>query len=586
MSTTIQNDSTEQRLRGGAIVCWRWAVLLWLVSALLLAAINQYRNGPATLADELGYLGIARWLAGAGPLPNMFTAAFYHFGYSFLIAPAFWLASNPVDAYKWVMVINCILAATVAPLSYVFARRIFSVPNSKAVLLAVVAMLYPANAVQTNFAWSENVLPALLLCWTILLMAAHERPTPTRLVLLALVPVALFFAHPRMLGIELVTLAYLLAAAALTRKPNRWWYLISCSVLILAHALVAHELTQVRHLAYESSHGTVTNFLHVLRHVFSQGMRLPAAASGQITYLSYGSEGLIVIGVIALIWLSVQRYRNLRTEHSIVFSTLMNPNVILAAGIASIFAASAITMAGGARVDHWLYGRYVDVASPILLITGTLAVLDRRQIRIFAPWSVMILCFAVTLWFTYAAITIPNGVVYNNIPTLAPLIHALQSFAGAKHIPFAVIMLLVLAPVLLWAAVGRRAAVPVIAVYLLISIITIVEWPRYLVGHNAYPEPVKEMRAELTQMNLSDSEILVYRDAFSEPAFVAMFYRMQYFLDKNRFVVVDHPASQTCPRVGTAKDRGGATPRQAPIPLANGVTFWVPLDVSGASPCR
>lgn len=589
MSThfTIGRKTGTQTVQAKSMaVSWRWAVLLWLVSAVLLALLNQYRNGPATLADELGYLGVARWLAGAGPLPNMFTAAFYHFGYSFLIAPAFWLGGNPVDTYKWVMGINCILAATVAPLSYALARKAFGVSHRKAAFLAGLAMLYPANAVQTNFAWSENALPALLLCWSIILFIAHERPSPARLVLLALLPVLLFFVHPRMLGIELVTLAYL-TVAALTRRFSRWWYVAGCAVLILAHALVAYELSYVRHLAYESSHGSVTNFLHVLRHVRSMGMKLPAAASGQIMYLSYGSEGLVVIGIMALILTSVRKYLSLRTERSIAPSFVVNPYIILIAGIASIFAASAITMSGGARMDHWLYGRYVDAASPILLVAGTLAAFERRRIRELAPWLVMILCFATTLWFTYAAITIPSSVVYNNIPTLAPLIRALQGFAGAKQIAFSAIMLLVIAPALLWAAAGRRAAAPAIAVYILISIITVVEWPRYLVGHDAYPAPVKEVRAELSRMDLLDSKILVYRDSFSEPGFAIMFYRMQYFLDKSRVVVVDHPSSEACPRIGRAKDlAAGPAARQAPISLSRGVAFWIPEKVPGSVACK
>lgn len=573
----MQTESAGQKTRATAAVSRRWIVLLWLASALLLAAINQYRNGPATLADELGYLGVARWLAGAGTLPNMFTAAFYHFGYSFLIAPAFWLGSNPVDAYKWVMVINCILAATVAPLSYVFARKAFDVPHKRAALLAALAMLYPANAVQTNFAWSENVLPALLLCWSILLVVAHDRPSPTRLIALALVPVLLFFMHPRMLGIELVTLAYL-AAAALTRKTNRWWYVVGCAVLILAHAIVAHELSLVRHLAYESNHGNVSNFLHVLRHFLSQGMKLPAAASGQIAYLSYGSEGLIVIGSMALVLLSVQQYLNLRTEHSIASSILVNPVVILVAGVASVFAASTITMSSGIRVDHWLYGRYIDVASPILLISGSIAALDGRRIRAIAPWLVMTLCVAITLWFTYAAITLPDNVVYNNIPTLAPLIHALQNFAGAKQIAFAVIALLVLAPALLWAASGRKAAIPIIATYVLISIITIVEWPRYLVGHDAYPPPVKELQVDLARAGTPESRILVYRDSFSDPAFTAMFYRMQYFLEKNPVVVVERqPGQEVCPSIGTTSDlASNPSGKDGIVKMTGKVAFWIP----------
>src|SRR6185437_3213475 len=357
-----------------------------------------------------------------------------------------------------------------------------------------------------NFAWSENALPALMLCWAIILILVHERPTPTRVLLLALIPPILFFVHPRMLGIELVTLLYLVIASVV-HKLGRWWYAMGCAALLLMHTLVAHALSYVRHLAYGEDHGNVSNFLHDLSQVLSRGMRLPAAASGQIAYLSYGSQGLIILGILTLVVVSYQLYLELRREHPTIPSLLMNPCVILALGIASIFAASAITMSAGFRTDHWLYGRYVDAASPILLIAGTVSALDRRRIRAFAPWLVMILCFAITLWFSFAAITQPQQIVYNNIPTLAPLIYHLQTFAGVTGIEFGVIMLLVVAPALLFAAAGKRAVAPIVAVYMLASIITILEWPRNLVGHDAYPAPVRQIRTEIDSRNLADSKI-------------------------------------------------------------------------------
>lgn len=584
---TAKLDSAMHETSARPLMSWRCALLLWLGSAILLAAVNQYRNGPATLADELGYLGVARWLAGAGPLPNMVNASFYHFGYSFLIAPAFWLGGNPVSAYKWVMVINCMLAATVAPLSYAFARKFFSIGHRLALFLAAIAMIYPANAAQTNFAWSENALPALMLCWAMALILAHERPTPARIALLALIPVALFFVHPRMLGIELVTFLYL-ASASVIRKANRWWYVTGCAAMLLMHALVARALSYVRHLAYGTIHGSVSNFMHDLSQVLSRGMKLPAAASGQIAYLSYGSQGLIIIGILALVVLSWQIYRQMRREHSMMTSWLMNPFVILALGIASIFAASAIAMSSGVRPDHWLYGRYVDAASPILLIAGTLSALDRQRIRALAPWLVMVLCFAITLWFSYAAITQPQEMVYNNIPTLAPLIRNLRAFGGSTGIEFSAIMLLVATPALLFAAAGKRAVAPIIAVYVLTSIITIVEWPRNLVGHDAYPAPVRQIRAEIASRNLTDSNILVYRDSFSDPSYVAMFFRMQYFLDKNPIVLSGGADSaEGCPRIGTAKDLASGGPAIVqPIHLTSNIIFWIPRMPSGSARCK
>lgn len=563
-----------------AILARTGPLLLWLISAVLLVALNQYRNGPATLADELGYLGVARWIAGVAPLPNMFTASFYHFGYSFFIAPAFWLGGNPVDSYRWVMVINCLLAATVAPLSYLFAKKALLVEHRRAVLLAALAMLYPAIAVQTNFAWSENVIPPLLLCWVIVLILAAERPTYVRMAGLGLLPAMLFFVHPRMLGIEIVTLLYLMAAASL-RRGYRTRYIFALVILILGHMLVADALSYVRHIAYEGNHGNVSGFFHDLRALYATGMRLPAAVAGEVIYLSYGSECLVVLGILTLVLTAFRQSKTLRKQDSHIAAWILNPGVIFLAGIASIFAASAVAMSSGSRVDHWLYGRYVDAASPMLLMAGVTAVADRRLIRFLAPWAAMFLCLAITMWFSYAAITLPHDIVYNNIPTLAPLISALQTFGGTNEIAFAVIMLLVMAPTLLLAASGKRALVPILVVYTLVSIVTIVEWPRSLVGHDAYPASAREIRSKLASNQWADSKIVVYRDSFSDPSFVAMFYRMQYFLDKNRFVVQDDAApAKSCLYIGTQRDAEAALPTGKMIPVGSKVFFWITAEPS------
>src|SRR5690348_12174633 len=230
MLRTIRAGLTAAR----PVAAWRWASLLWAASSALLLLINQYRNGPAVLADELGYIGVARFLAGAAPLPNMFTASFYHFGYSLFIVPAFWLGTDPVSAYRWVMVINCLLVATIAPLSYIFARKVLRAEHGVALLMALLALIYPANAVQTNSAWSENVLTPLFLLWVLGVFAVSANPKPLRLIGLSLLAALLYLVHPRMLGVEALTLVYLVFAT-IAMDGRRTRFVIAGAILVVAH---------------------------------------------------------------------------------------------------------------------------------------------------------------------------------------------------------------------------------------------------------------------------------------------------------------------------------------------------------------
>ena len=66
---------------------------IFLLPYLLLVVIHLVSGmpmeQPLILADEVGYLGNARYLSGMAHLPNMQKSQFYHFGYSLFLLPAF-----------------------------------------------------------------------------------------------------------------------------------------------------------------------------------------------------------------------------------------------------------------------------------------------------------------------------------------------------------------------------------------------------------------------------------------------------------------------------------------------------------------
>jgi len=92
---------------------------LLLVGTVVLLVIRLvlvlFRTGPLVVADEAGYLMNARALTG-GVRGQLEAAPFYRGGYSLLIAPLVAIFSDPVTAYRLILVLNVVLAAAVAPL--------------------------------------------------------------------------------------------------------------------------------------------------------------------------------------------------------------------------------------------------------------------------------------------------------------------------------------------------------------------------------------------------------------------------------------------------------------------------------------
>lgn len=574
MLRTIRAGLTAAR----PVTAWRWASLLWVTSTALLLLINQYRNGPAVLADELGYIGVARFLAGAAPLPNMFTASFYHFGYSLFIVPAFWLGTDPVSAYRWIMVINCLLVAAIAPLSYIFARKVLRAEHGAALLMALLALIYPANAVQTNSAWSENVLTPLFLLWVLGVFAVSANPKPARLIGLSLLAPLLYLVHPRMLGVEALTLVYLVFAT-MVMDGRRTRFALASVILVVAHLLVTRALRDMRHIAYETPFGSIHGFLHLLTQ-FPAG-RLPAAASGEAMYLSCGSDALILVGLVGLCWTSVRDFRAHSTTGMSLTALVRTPMFWAILGVLSIFAASTITMSSGTRLDHWLYGRYVEPTTPILLMAGFAVIQKQTLIRRIAPWLVVVLLLACPIWLYGKNVTTPF-IAYGNIPTIAPLLFVLHQLGSGVSLDFAVVVLLTLAPIIFIAACGKRAALPIVCLYICSSVLTIYFWHRHLVGSSAYPVAIKQAHHELWQGHLLQDKIFVDRSAFADADLIPLFYRMQFFLDKNHFIVV-MPADFHHKCLPSAPTESTFTEERTIIHLTAKSALWVNKDTGTAS---
>ncbi|MEQ4716358.1 hypothetical protein [Nonomuraea sp. B19D2] len=148
-----------------------WWVLAagWVAHVGLRLWLYRYHTGPVANPDETGYLLAARWLAG-GPGGDLTGSTFYQGAYPVLLVPIFWLTSDPVLAYRLVVVVGSTAAATAYPLGYLLLRRM-GLGGRAALISAFVAGLSPALLVFSGLALTDAILPALVLAW---LVAVHD----------------------------------------------------------------------------------------------------------------------------------------------------------------------------------------------------------------------------------------------------------------------------------------------------------------------------------------------------------------------------------------------------------------------------
>jgi hypothetical protein len=327
---------------------------------LLRVALTVPRTGPVVVADEVGYLTNARLLAG-GVAGQMSTAPFYHGGYSLLLAPLLAVDGNPATSYHLVLVLNTLLAASLAPLVYLLLTCCFSVRPRAAVWPSLAAAAYPSVTVYTQVAMSENLLLPLfvlwLLCFGCFLQAGSGRRRLAFGAATAVCAVWLWAAHGRMIvAVALTAAAFVFLAAK--RSPAARSALVGLAILAvgLVGVHVLNDFIVSRSYGGHAS-GEAAQRLSTLESVGGVGAFLRNLV-GQVWYLLVASLGVFA-AALSLRAPSRFKRRQLSPAELVL-------GLALLAGL-GLLIESALSFRTVDRPDMIIYGRYTDVVVPPLL---------------------------------------------------------------------------------------------------------------------------------------------------------------------------------------------------------------------------
>ena len=165
-----------------AVPIWAWLAGLVVVSALFRFALARRVAAPWIMVDELIYSELARGLAEGGGFSIRGEPTYvYGFVYPLLIAPAYALFDSLTTAYSAVKAINALLMSLAALPAYFLARRVL--PQGLSLLAALLAVALP-SLLYAGQVMTENAFYPLFLCVLLAFVAALERPTVARQLLL------------------------------------------------------------------------------------------------------------------------------------------------------------------------------------------------------------------------------------------------------------------------------------------------------------------------------------------------------------------------------------------------------------------
>ena len=154
--------------------------------------------GPILYEDALGYLAIARHLAGWGP-PMLVNGPnnSYHFGYSLLLAPFYPLLDSSWKVFRAALVLDSVLASLQVIVLDALARGLFGLRRSVSWMAALAAALYPAWLLQSSFAWTESLFALAFSGYVLLAFQAVRRGSAGWLTAFAFTGAFLYAVHPR-----------------------------------------------------------------------------------------------------------------------------------------------------------------------------------------------------------------------------------------------------------------------------------------------------------------------------------------------------------------------------------------------------
>lgn len=355
----------------------------WLAGAFVLLLVVHlvlaFRfPGPILYEDTMGYLAIARDIAGWRPVPTLNAPhGIYHFGYALLLAPLYLILDSSWRVFQAARALDSLLASSQVLLLYLLGRGPFGLGRGFALGAALAAALYPAWLFQSSFVWTESLFAFLFSLWALLAWEALRRGGGPWLPAFGLTGAFLYAVHPRGLGLVAVTLGALAVWALRKRADPGWLRWSAAAAVAVAAAFAATRSLNGRFLARlwvappRLSEGFVLGPL--LEPAVWWGA-LPARVAGQVWYLLAATLGVVGVGAFVMAVQAWPRRDGPKDRERLA--------ALILAGAAAVLFASAAVMLPAFRPDHLVYGRYNEALLGPFLVAGLAGLMVPRGARL------------------------------------------------------------------------------------------------------------------------------------------------------------------------------------------------------------
>ena len=198
---------------------WAWLGSLYAVAVAVQLALALRVTSPWIMVDEIVYSDMARSFAQTGHFLIRGVHANYGVVYPLLLSPVYRAIGPMSDVYRWSQVVNALLICSAVVPAYLLARRV--VRPHAALVAGALAVAIPST-VYAGTIMTENVFYPVFLWLALALVAALERPTLTRQLLLLAACALAFVTRAQTVAIVVAVLSAPIVLAWIERgRPQR-----------------------------------------------------------------------------------------------------------------------------------------------------------------------------------------------------------------------------------------------------------------------------------------------------------------------------------------------------------------------------
>ncbi|MDV7104209.1 hypothetical protein R3X26_07290 [Vibrio sp. TH_r3] len=366
--------------------------IIIFISSLIVSIFCSYIVSSLTVVpDESAY-----W-AGASALTGNKTDAFgsWTLGYSFFIWPAFYFFDSYDSILIGVKLINSIIYAFNVVLIFKLYDVLFDNGYIKSYqkFIPILFSIYPFYIIISGYVMSENVFSLVFLFLNIVLVKFHIKNSRYLLLLLSLLTALLYIVNPKAI---VIFIAITLTLFSSKQKP---YDVIFFGIIYFFSLYIYREFEAILHST--ASLGDIKLHYPHIGELFSvlldyQSVKdLFLRFSGQSLYLTLSTGGLFVIGMM-MCFLNLYRGRRFNYYYLFLFLSVFGTQILTA----MMF---SLESEAATRLDHFMYGRYIEPLIAPIMILGFDAFFSKKRItnRYISSSLVVVIIMSIYFYFVF-----------------------------------------------------------------------------------------------------------------------------------------------------------------------------------------